>query len=58
MNIRIYLAGTLAGLAITMGWVAGCGSKSSPTSPTVGPPTVTAVTIKGHAALTAQGQTS
>jgi hypothetical protein len=58
MKTRIYLAGTLGCLAITMGWVAGCGTKSSPTSPTVGPPTVTALTIKGNAALTAPGQTS
>jgi hypothetical protein len=57
MNIRMYVAGTLAGLAITIGWAAGCG-KSSPTGPTVGPPTVTAVTITGNAALTAPGQTS
>src|ERR1700681_5034594 len=58
MNLRVYLAGTLVCFAITMGWVAGCGSKTSPTSPTVGPPTVTAVTVKGNAALTAPGQTS
>lgn len=60
MSIRVYLAGTLACLAITMGWVAGCGSKSSPTGPTVGvvPPTVTALTVKGNAALTAPGQTT
>lgn len=45
------------GLALAIGWAAGCG-KSSPTSPTVGPPTVTAVTITGNAALTAPGQTS
>ena len=58
MNLRVYLAGTLVCFAITMGWVAGCGSKTSPTSPTLGPPTVTAVTVKGNAALTAPGQTS
>ena len=58
MRRRLYLAGTLTGLAITIGWVAGCGSKSSPTSPTMGPPTVTAVTVSGTAALTAPGQTS
>ena len=48
---------TTPGLAITIGWVAGCG-KSSPTGPTVGPPTATAVTVMGNAALTAPGQTS
>src|ERR1700722_3552463 len=58
MKMRVYLAGTLACFAITMGWIAGCGSKSSPTSPTVGPPMVTAVTVTGTAALTAPGQTS
>jgi Bacterial Ig-like domain (group 2) len=57
MKVRLYLTTVFACLAIATGWAAGCG-KSSPTSPTVGPPTVTAVTVTGNAALTAPGQTS
>ena len=56
MKFRAYLAGTFACLAITFGWVAGCSSKSSPTGPTVVPPAVRALTVKGQAALTAPTQ--
>ena len=60
MKIRVYLTAALACLVITMGWVAGCGGKSTPTGPTVNavPPTVTALIVKGNAALTAPGQTT
>src|ERR1700731_811001 len=56
----LYLTCSLACLAIATGWIAGCGSKSSPIGPTVSasPPTVTALTAKGNAALTAPGQTT
>jgi hypothetical protein len=60
MKTHFYVKGALACLAITMGWLAGCGSKSSPTGPAVSglPRGVTALTVKGKAALTAPGQTT
>ena len=60
MNMRLYVATTLAGLAIAIGWAAGCGNNSSATAPTVGlaPSTVVALVIKGNAALTGPGQTT
>src|SRR5438105_11073408 len=58
MKIRLYVTTALACLAIAMGSAAGCGSKSSPIGPTVIPPTVTSLAVKGNAALTAPGQTT
>ena len=58
MRIRAYLVGTLACLAITVGWVAGCGSKSTPVDPTMVAPAVTAVFVKGNPVLTSPGQTT
>ena len=61
MKRRAYLAAALACLAIMIGWVAGCGSESSPPNPIgppVGPTTVTALTVKGNPVLTALGQTT
>src|SRR4029077_15093124 len=60
MKIHLYLTATLACLAVAA-WVAGCGSNSTPTltGPTVSAgPSVTALTVKGNAALTAPGQTT
>jgi hypothetical protein len=58
MRIRAYLVGTLACLAITAGWVAGCGGKSTPVAPTVATPTVAALIVKGNPVLTSPGQTT
>jgi hypothetical protein len=59
MKMRLYLTAALACLAIATGWVAGCGSQSAPTGPTGSAgPSVTALTVKGNAALTAPGQTT
>ena len=59
---RLYLTCSLACLAIATGWLAGCGSQSAPTAPTAptvsAGPSVTALTVKGSAALTAPGQTT
>lgn len=60
MKIYLYLTATLACFAVAA-WVAGCGSNSTPnpTGPTGSAgPSVTALIIKGNAALTAPGQTS
>jgi hypothetical protein len=61
MKMRVCLAVSSTCLAVTIGWVAGCGNKNSPTVPTTAttvPPSVTAVAIKGEPALTALGQTT
>jgi Bacterial Ig-like domain (group 2) len=59
MKMRLYLTAALACLAIATGWVAGCRSQSAPTGPTGSAgPSVTALTVKGNAALTAPGQTT
>src|ERR1700731_541790 len=60
MKIHLYLTATLACLAVAA-WVAGCGSNSTPTptGPTASAgPSVTALIVKGNAALTAPGQTT
>jgi hypothetical protein len=58
MKMRLCLAGVIACSAITMGWVAGCGSKSSPTAPSPAPTFIRALNVRGNTALTAPGQTS
>jgi carboxypeptidase family protein/Big-like domain-containing protein len=58
----LYLIATLACLAIATGWVAGCENQKTPTAPTAptvsAGPSLTALTVKGNATLTAPGQTT
>jgi CHAT domain-containing protein len=51
MRMRLYLASVLACLAISMGWVAGCGHTSSPTAPRVGNVPHLAITLANNMGL-------
>jgi hypothetical protein len=59
MKMRLYLSVVIALLAVSAGWVAGCGSNSGPTAPTLASaPRMTGLTIKGATTLTQPGQSS